>query len=175
VIDAVLSLREEGLRADDVECLEVGTYATALAVAGIPRPRTVAERRFSIPYLASVALVDGAVTSETVESDRNGGRFPALVDAVWSAVEPIFDERFPSRRGARVTAVTRSGARMTAEVPDRSGSPQSPLPPERVEQKFLSTAAAVLGDRGPEVLAQIGRLRAGGDVADLDLSASTTM
>ncbi|GAA2409722.1 MmgE/PrpD family protein [Actinomadura vinacea] len=174
VIDAVLELRAEGLAAGDVERLEVGTYATALAVAGIKRPRTVAERRFSIPHLASVALAAGAVTGETVESDGDAAGLRALADAVRLEIDPAFEERFPGRRGARVTAVTRSGARMTAEVPDRSGSPQCPLPPERVRRKFLDTAAAVVGTHGPHLLARIGGLRSGGTVADLDIGPAGT-
>ncbi|WP_433461916.1 MmgE/PrpD family protein [Spirillospora sp. CA-128828] len=174
VIDSALQLRAEGLSADDVVHVEVGTYATALAVAGIARPRTVAERRFSIPYLASVALIDGAVTAESVESERDATRFSVLVDSVRLEIDPIFEARFPSRRGARVTAVTRSGARLTAEAPDRSGSPQNPLPPDRVRQKFLGTAAPVVGTRSSEVLARIACLRTGGDVTDLDLAATTS-
>ncbi|MFC5747880.1 MmgE/PrpD family protein [Actinomadura rugatobispora] len=170
VIDAVLELRAKGLTADDVDRLDVATYSTALAVAGIARPRTAAERRFSIPHLASLALLDGAVTAAAIESDRKAADLRALAEAVRLEADPVFEERFPSRRGARVTAVTRSGKRMTAEVPDRSGSPQNPLPYERVKQKFLDTAAAVIGTRGPRLLAQVGRLRAGGEVVDLEFA-----
>jgi 2-methylcitrate dehydratase PrpD len=170
VIDAVLELRAKGLTAVDVERLEVATYATALAVAGIARPRTAAERRFSIPHLVSLALTDGTVTGAAIESDREPTGLQALADTVRLEVDPVFEKRFPARRGARVTAVTRSGKRMTAEVPDRSGSPQSPLPYERVKQKFLDTAAAAIGTCGPRLLAQVARLRTGGEVADLEFT-----
>ncbi|WP_433472312.1 MmgE/PrpD family protein [Spirillospora sp. CA-142024] len=170
VIDAVLELRANGLTAGDVERLEVATYATALAVAGIARPRTAAERRFSIAHLASLALVDGAVTRAAIESSTESADLRALVEAVRLETDPVFEERFPGRRGARVTAVTRSGERVTAEVPDRSGSPQNPLPYERVKQKFLDTAGPVLKTRGPRLLTQVARLRAGGPVTDLDLA-----
>ncbi|WP_407924467.1 hypothetical protein [Actinomadura physcomitrii] len=169
VIDGVLLLRERGLAADDVERLEIGTYAAALDVAGIARPATVPERRFSIPYLAAVALTEGAVTEESVERDRDDGRFSELAGAVALKVEQTYEERFPSRRGARVTAVARDGRRMTAEIPDRSGSPQNPLPQDRLEQKFLATATAVLGARSRDLLEQVRGLRHGGRVCDLFL------
>ncbi|MEU6748276.1 MmgE/PrpD family protein [Spirillospora sp. NPDC046719] len=169
VIDGVLLLRERGLTAADVGRLEIGTYAAALDVAGIACPATVPERRFSIPYLAAVALTEGAVTEESVERDRQDGRFSELAGAVTLKVDQAFEERFPSRRGARVTAVIRDGRRMTAEIPDRSGSPQSPLPKDRMEQKFLAAATAVMGTRSRDLLDQVRGLRHGGLVSDLFL------
>ncbi|MFV2179213.1 MmgE/PrpD family protein [Actinomadura sp. LOL_016] len=171
VIDAVLLLRERGLAAEQVDRLEVGTYAAALDVAGIARPATVPERRFSIPHLAAVALTDGAVTEASVERDRTDERFSALVGAVALEVEQPFEERFPGRRGARVTAVTRDGRRLTAEVPDRSGSPQNPLPRDRMEQKFLAAATAVLGPDGRDLLERVRGLRDGDPVSGLILGS----
>jgi 2-methylcitrate dehydratase PrpD len=169
VIDAVLRLRRRGLAAPDVTCLDVRTYAVAVTVAGISSPRTVAERRFSIPYLAAIALADGEVTDAGVATDRGAAEFSRLTSAVRVSVDPACEERFPGRRGARVTALTRTGATMAADVPDRSGSPQNPLSVAKVERKFLAASAPVLGARGPDLLRQVRMLRSGGSVAELCL------
>lgn len=169
VIDAVLRLHRGGLTADDVRRLEVHTYRTALTVAGITGPRTVAERRFSIPYLAAVALLDGELTDGGVAADRDAAELGRLMGAVHMYVDPAAEERFPGRRGARVTALTGTGAPVAAEVPDRSGSPENPLSAAQVERKFLAASAAVLGARGPDLLRQVRKLRRGCPVADLTL------
>jgi 2-methylcitrate dehydratase PrpD len=169
-IDAVLRLREEGLTACDVQRLDVHTYGTALTVAGIENPRTVAERRFSIPYLLAVALLDGELTDRGVSSDRDGAELGRVMGAVRMFADPIFEERFPGRRGARVTAISRSGVTTAAEVPDRSGSPENPLSGAQVERKFLTTSAALLGDRGPELLRQVKNLRSARSVTELALT-----
>lgn len=168
-IDAVLQLREDGLTAHDVQCLDVHTYGMALRVAGIEDPQTVAERRFSIPYLVAVALLDGELTDRGVGSDRDPSELRRVMAAVRMFADPTYEERFPCRRGARVTAMTRSGVTTVAEVPDRSGSPENPLSDAQVERKFLTTSKAVLGDRGPDLLRQVKNLRGARSVSELAL------
>lgn len=171
VIDAVLRLRQDGLTAADVRRLEVHTYGTALTVAGITGPRTVAERRFSIPYLAAAALLDGELTDDGVAADRDAAELGRLMGTVHMYVDPAAQERFPARRGARVTALTGTGATVAAGVPDRSGSPENPLSAAQVERKFLAASAAVLGARGPDLLRQVKNLRRGCSVAELTLGS----
>ena len=163
-IDAALELRSGGVRSEDVGRLEVQTYSTALAVAGIARPRTTAERRFSIPHLVASALAtgrggtasDGTANQPPVQQAVQQG-VQRLADCVQLTVDPVFDERFPRHRGARVTAVTHDGARRTVEVPDRSGSPENPLTAAQVERKFLAACAPLVGASGPDLLNRLTR------------------
>lgn len=152
-IDAALELRSDGVLGQDIGRLEVATYSTALTVAGIARPDTDAERRFSIPYLVAAALVTGRA-GVTVEDPAHQPEIRRLAGRVQLMVDPVFDERFPSRRGARVTAVTQDGTRRAAEVPDRSGSPENPLTTPQIERKFLAACAPVIGESGQKVLNQ---------------------
>jgi 2-methylcitrate dehydratase PrpD len=171
VIDAVLRLRAEGLRAADVRQLDVHTYRTALQVAGIADPRTGPERKFSIPYLAAAALLTGEVGDTSTAPDP--AELRRLMDTVRLHPDPAFEAAFPARRGARVSVVTHEGVTLAAEVPDRSGSPQNPLSDDQVEQKFLATSAAAVAGHGPEILRQVKRLRHGGTVVDLSLFRAT--
>jgi len=174
VIDAVLRLRDNGLTARGVARLDVHTYRTALTVAGIESPRTVAERRFSIPYLAAVTLLDGDLTDRGIGSDRDASELSKVAGAVHMFVDRVYEERFPGRRGARVTALTQAGRTMTAEVPDRSGSPENPLSRAQVDRKFLATSAAVLGDGAPDLLRQVKNLRSAGSVRELIVTGRGT-
>jgi 2-methylcitrate dehydratase PrpD len=144
-IDAALELRAHGTDPVDVEQIVVSTYATAVTTAGIAAPGTDAERRFSLAHLVSAALVLGpdAMFSEAAASDRLVQR---LVPRVRLTVDEVLDRRFPARRGARVQVVLGDGRRSTAEMPDRSGSPERPLSAEQLADKFVTTTAPVLGE-----------------------------
>ena len=167
-IDAALQLRSSGLRGPDVGELQVQTYSAALAVAGIARPRTAAERRFSIPHLVASALVTGqGGTASDGPADQAETR--RLAARVQLRADPVFDERFPRHRGARVTAVTRDGARRTVEIPDRTGSPANPLSPAQVEHKFLAACAPLAGFSGPDLLNRLARGRGHEPVRALEL------
>ncbi|MFI5953197.1 MmgE/PrpD family protein [Cryptosporangium sp. NPDC051539] len=145
-IDGALELRAQGVR--NVDRLIVATYATATTVAGIREPRTAAERRFSIPYLVAVALLQGRGALDDLENGVEGQAVEVTLE-----VDEDIDDRFPAHRGARVTAVLPDGERRSIDVPDRSGSPDRPLTDEQLRAKFLSTSA--LGARGPQMLASI--------------------
>ena len=70
-IDAALQLRSAGVRSEDVCELDVQTYTAALTVAGITRPRTAAEQRFSIPHLVAAALALGPAALVTDDAARD--------------------------------------------------------------------------------------------------------
>jgi 2-methylcitrate dehydratase PrpD len=168
-IDAVLQLRAGGVSADAVARLEVHTYSTAIDVAGIRVPTTDAERRFSIPYLVATALTRGStgLADPLASQDGTIRRLQSEVDL---AVDDQIERRFPARRGARVIAVSPSGVRAAVEVPDRSGSPENPLRPAAIEEKFLTTTAAQLGDKGRELLDRIAAAPAALPVRELDIA-----
>jgi len=168
VIDGVFQLRDRGLNAADVRRIDVHTYRTALEVAGIADPRTSPERKFSIPYLAAAALLAGGVGDTNADIDM--AELRRLMATVQLHPDPGYEAAFPARRGARVTVTTQAGPTLTAEVPDRSGSPENPLSDGQVEQKFLTVSAPAVDERGPEILRQVRQLRDGGTVAGLPIS-----
>jgi 2-methylcitrate dehydratase PrpD len=173
-IDAALRLRSQGVHGADVSQVQVQTYPTALEVAGIVRPRTEAERKFSIAHLVAVALVLGpagmrrdGLAADATAAEPEVGRIAGCMQLT---ADPVFGSRFPQRRGARVIVVTRDGARQTAEVPDRSGSPENPLTVAQVEDKFLAAWAPLAGQAAGRDL--LDRLSRGGGmpVRALDLA-----
>lgn len=121
IIDAVLALvRRHGISAADVAGLEIGLNRVGLDVVGVPEepkkaPENVVDGQFSAYFAAAIALLEGRYTWECYGRLRD----PEVVElmARMRAVEvdiPLL--------GARVTATTRSGQRLTAEVPLARGS-----------------------------------------------------
>jgi len=154
-IDGALQLRAGGVRAADVAEIEVRTYRAAITVAGAPKPATVPEARFSIPFAVACALRDGTVGMASFTDDAlSDPELIVLMQKVILRAGPDFDERFPARRGAQVTIIDAAGVRHAVSAPDRSGSPQNPVSDEQLKGKFYDLAVPVLGRAGAGTAAQ---------------------
>src|SRR3954468_2432392 len=70
-IDGALALRERmGVKAEEIQKLEVGTYRAGVEVAHYEQPRTPAEGRFSLKYVVATALTHGSVRLAAFENER---------------------------------------------------------------------------------------------------------
>ncbi len=146
-IDAVLALRQRhGLAADDIERIEIRTYATAIEVTGNFAPRTAFEAKFSLPYCVAVALATGSARMAAFTAERRADpTIRALMSRIDLAVDPEVDAAFPRRRAARVAVTTRRGARFEHYAPTRKGDPDAPLSDEEIADKFRELAEGAIG------------------------------
>jgi 2-methylcitrate dehydratase PrpD len=146
-IDGALALRARmQINADDIEAVEIGTYAEALQVAGNPAPRTAAEARFSLPFVVASALRHGSVRLAAFEQERlDDAVTRALMARILVAIDPEIDAAFPGRRAARVAIRARGGVADQWLQPTRKGDPDAPLSDEELSGKFLELAAPVCG------------------------------
>lgn len=147
-IDGALALRDQmGIeRVDDMERVEVATYAPALQLAGNPTPKTASEARFSIPYVVACALIHGSVRLAAFTPERMAEPgIRALMQRIVLSVDPELDARFPNARSARLTIKTTDGRRESLLQPTRKGDPDMPLTDQDLAEKFLELTAPVLG------------------------------
>ena len=100
-------------------------------------PWTKEQADYNLKYLSAVALLDGAVGPEQLETERvrrsDVQDLLARVD-----VKPAADltADYPQRTAARVHVVTRDGREFSREESDYEGSPTRPMSWERVVEKF---------------------------------------
>ena len=111
-LDGIVALRaKHGFNDTDIEQIEIGTYAKAVEIVGNPEPATPYEAKFSLPYCAAAAAIDGKVRLASFDPQRL--KDPALRDLmsrVSLSVTKACEEAFPGRRSAVVTLVLRDGA-----------------------------------------------------------------
>jgi 2-methylcitrate dehydratase PrpD len=144
IIDAVLAIRTENdLRGDDVARVKLEVFQGAYDIAGggaygdKDHPWTKEQADYNLKYLGAVALLDGGVGPEQLETERvrraDVQDLLARVD-----VEPAADltAAYPQRTAARVHVVTRDGRQFSREESDYEGSPTRPMSWERVVDKF---------------------------------------
>ncbi len=142
--DAVRALREtHGLTPDRVESIALTVNPVAANVAGIARPTGSAEAKFSLAYVAALALageppgIAGFEPSRVTQPDLQ-----ALCSRVTLEVKPGMGDV-----ETHATIVTKDGRRLTHYVPVARGNPENPLPDDEIRAKFLDLAEPILGTR----------------------------
>jgi len=154
IIDAVLAIRtENNLRGDDVTRVNLEVFQGAYDIAGggaygdKDHPWTKEQADYNLKYLSAVALLDGAVGPEQLETERvRRGDVQGLLARV--NVNPAADltADYPQRTAARVHVVTRDGREFSREESDYEGSPTRPMSWERVVEKFHWLAEPFCGE-----------------------------
>ncbi|HWF30310.1 MAG TPA: MmgE/PrpD family protein [Mycobacterium sp.] len=144
IIDAVLAIRTDNdLRGDDVARVSLEVFQGAYDIAGggaygdKDHPRTKEQADYNLKYLSAVALLDGGVGPEQLETERV---LRSDVQDLLSRVDvkPAADltADYPQRTAARVHVITHDGREFRREESDYEGSPTRPMSWERVVDKF---------------------------------------
>ncbi len=146
-LEAMLALVEaHSLTVDDIEKVEVETYAIAASHARTPW-NSMASAQLSFPYILMLGLRYGAVElrhfDKAVLADPAFERLAAKIDIRASAE---MDGLYPAQRPARVIVHSRKG-RHEVFRGEALGSREWPLSDEGVSEKFLRLVAPVCGER----------------------------
>jgi 2-methylcitrate dehydratase PrpD len=168
-LDALLEMsRKYGFGPEDVKEIVIGTYPTAVELVGkSDQPKTASEARFSLPYCAAAAMIDGKVGLEEFSSEKLGDL--ALLK-LSKKVRVYADTEFAeSRLGpARVKVVTVDGKERVGRVDTPRGYPANPLSERELEAKFRALALRVVPkSRVDELVEEVRSLDRTDDVADL--------
>jgi 2-methylcitrate dehydratase len=167
IIDATLALRDEyhicgsGVAAVTLEVFE-GAYdfAGGGSYGGKDHPVTKEQADYNLKYLSAVALLDGQVGPEQLDTERiNRADVQDLLSRVVVEPAPDLTAAYPERTSARVRVVLRDGRTVSREQSDFEGSPTRPMSWERVVEKFdwLAEPFADSGLRN-DIVAAVRRL-----------------
>ena len=144
IIDAVLNIRSDNdLSGDDVAQVSLEVFQGAYDFAGggaygdKGHPWTKEQADYNLKYLSAVALLDGAVGPEQLETERvRRSDVQELLARVEVTPAADLTADYPQRTAARVHVVTRDGRTFSREESDYEGSPTRPLSWARVVDKF---------------------------------------
>jgi len=144
IIDATLALRDQyGITASDVASVTLEVFQGAFDIAGggsygsKDHPSTKEQADYNLKYLVAVALLDGQVGPEQLETERV--RRDDVQDVLARVhVEAAADltAAYPERTAARVQIVLHDGRELRREQSDFEGSPTRPMSWDRVVQKI---------------------------------------
>ncbi len=168
-IDACVQLREQGVRPDDVERIELKVHSLVLELTGKKEPADGLAAKFSVYHGCTAGLIFGRA-GEPEYDDAIVTR-PDVV-ALRRKVVATVDERI-DEASADVTAVLRDGRRVHVFVEHAIGSLQRPMSDTALRAKFAAQAEPVLGAaRSAELIAACNRLGAIADVRELTALAA---
>ena len=163
-IDACVQLRAQGVRAEDVERIELRVHSLVLELTGKKEPADGLAAKFSVYHGCAAGLVFGkAGEGEYDDAIVNREDVVALRRKVLATVDDSIDEA-----AADVTAVLRDGRRVHVRVDHAIGSLQRPMTDGDLEAKFNELAAAVIGaQRSVQLIASCWQLSQLADVRGL--------
>ena len=160
-IDACVQLREQGIRAEEVERIELGVHSLVLELTGKKEPADGLAAKFSVYHGCAAGLLFGrAGEEEFADALVNRADVVALRRKVVAQVDDHIGEA-----AVDVTAVLHSGRRVHVFVEHAIGSLQRPMSDAALEAKFHALADPVLGAARTDEL--IGACWAVGASADL--------
>lgn len=142
-IDACVQLREQGVRAEDIERIELKVHSLVLELCGKKEPADGLAAKFSIYHACAVGLIHGRA-GEAEFSDEVVCSDPVV--ALRRKVVAQVDDRI-QEESADVTAVLRDGRTVHLFVEHAVGSMQKPMSDAALETKFHGQADPVIGEQ----------------------------
>ncbi|HEY1838786.1 MAG TPA: MmgE/PrpD family protein [Mycobacterium sp.] len=144
VIDATLALRDQhGITGADVAAVTLEVFQGAFDIAGgghygnKEHPSTKEQADYNLKYLVAVALLDGRVGPEQLETQRvRLGDVQDLLARVDVEAAPDLTQAYPEHTQARVHITLKDGRDFHREQSDFEGSPTRPMSWDRVVEKF---------------------------------------
>lgn len=163
-IDACVQLRDQGVRPEEVERIELRVHSLVLELTGKKEPADGLQGKFSVYHGCAAGLIFGRA-GEDEFSDEVVTRedVAQLRRKVVATVDDAIDEA-----SADVTAVLRDGRRVRVFVEHAVGSLQRPMSDAALEAKFRALSDPVLGAaRTGELIAACWGLASAPDVRAL--------
>jgi 2-methylcitrate dehydratase PrpD len=140
-IDAATQLRARGVKAADVERVELRVHALVLELTGNKEPKDGLQGKFSVYHGFAAGLVFGRAGEEEFADDVvTRDDIAALRRKVAATVDPAIAEA-----SVDVTAMLKDGRREHVRVEHAIGSLERPMSDQDLEMKFHSLADPVIG------------------------------
>jgi 2-methylcitrate dehydratase PrpD len=140
-IDAAVQLRAKGVKAEDIERVELRVNPLVLELTGKKEPQDGLQGKFSVYHGFAAGLIFGrAGEGEYDDAIVRRGDVTALRRKVVATVDESIDEA-----SADVTAILKDGRKVRVFVEHAIGSLERPMSDEDLEMKFHSLADAVIG------------------------------
>ena len=140
-IDACSQLRAQGVKAQDVDRIELKVHSLVLELTGKKEPADGLQAKFSVYHGCAAGLIFGQATENEYADDIvNRPDMLALRRKVVATVDDSIDEA-----SADVTAVLKDGRQVHVFVAHAIGSLQNPMTDAMLEGKFRGLSNSVLG------------------------------
>lgn len=138
--------REEAIRADDVQRLEILPHGRRLRHTNTPHPKTPLQAKFSVQYVVVRALLDGAVRLKDFEGEAHlEPAVTRLLGMTEARPHPDMADDAQEQWGAEVIVTMKDGRRLSRRVDNLVGrGGDNPMTQDELWEKFKDCAARAL-------------------------------
>ena len=152
-IDACVHImRQNGLKADEVEKVVIETFERATLLSKI-EPTSADEAQYNIAYPVATAIVHGDFGIDRVLPEAFGDKAVlAMMKRLSFAVDPEIDRRFPAHRICRAEILTKDGRRFTSPDCEPRGEAHEGIGTAWLADKFHRMTAPLLGRTAREAI-----------------------
>lgn len=137
-------VEEKGIRPDEIEALEVATFAQSAALfSGLPE--TTSEAQYSLGFALAAYLVHGRLGPAEITGDAlRDPRVAAMHARITVREEPRHSARFPAGRWSDVTVRLRGGRVIRSGDCNARGGPEAPMTEADIRAKLSVMAGDAL-------------------------------
>ncbi|HEY0335862.1 MAG TPA: MmgE/PrpD family protein [Burkholderiales bacterium] len=149
-LDAAQALiRENNIRIDTVERLDVDVHPGLLDIVRFHKPTDGFRGKFSLDYVLAAMLLDVRVDLDTfTDAYCNAPRMRAALEKIRINTHPEWGDTEETRRRSPVTIMMQDGRKLTKRVDTVRGSPANPMTRDELLGKYRGCASRVLnGER----------------------------
>jgi len=172
---AALDLRERiaGDPAKRIERVGVETHEAAYTILGKDQEKWSPETRetadHSLPYIVSMALLEGKIDNGTYSSRKlKDPKVREFMKNVTVSEDGALTAAYPGSISNRLTLRLDDGSTLSKQVDDPRGHPKNPMTEEEVQAKFkLLTKAFLTGRQAARVMGLVGSIERESNVAPL--------
>lgn len=151
-IDGCIRLRDEhGLKAGDIERVELKVHTLVLELTGKKTPKTGLEGKFSVFHSCAAGIIFGSAGEDEYSDEVvNRSDVIALRDKINATIDPTIHEA-----AADVTIVCKDGRTLHVHVDRAIGSLENPMSDEQLNAKFDGMVVPVLGADKSDALKEL--------------------
>ena len=160
-IDACAQLRAQGVKADDVERIELRVHPLVLELTGKKTPKDGLEGKFSVYHGCAVGLIFGqAGEGEYTDDIVNRADVVALRAKVNATTDTAISEASVDAK-----AILKDGKEVHVFVKNAIGSVENPMSDANLEQKFTSLAEPIIGtEKTRQLISALWKLGSASDL-----------
>jgi 2-methylcitrate dehydratase PrpD len=136
---ALQLVEEEDFTPQDIEAVDVHTYAIASTAVGkgVSADGTFVSAQFSLPYVVAACLIDGEMGPAQLKEDRiSDSAILGLSRKVNVHVDPELAKAYPGMTSSRVEIKLEGGRTLARQVDMPRGDPRDPMTAEDVAAKL---------------------------------------
>jgi 2-methylcitrate dehydratase PrpD len=168
---AALELKAaEKFSADEIEAIDVFTYAIATVAVGktIGPDDSFVSAQFSLPYVVAACLTDGDMSPAQLKPDRISD--PAIIELskkVKIAVDPVLGKAYPEMTSSRVEIQLKGSRKLSRQVDIPKGDPRNPMSADDIAVKLKRFATGAANDNLDKIIALVLDLENTGAIREL--------